>query len=169
MNEVLLTAIVGSLSGFFASFISVYFAYKSIKSDYRGKFELEIISKQINACETLWSILSVASKSEGEDRILTHKNDQITLDAQGAKKLYDALNQIFNSPMGLYFSRALRKSLFELRDFIYSEFLQKATKENHISNTKAAKFDGYIQNLRVAIRREIGVVDLSVTMKGPLD
>jgi hypothetical protein len=107
MSDTVVAAIVGSLSGFLVSIISVYFAYKNLKSDYKGKFELEIISKQILACEALWGTLSIASRSAGDDKVLTYQDDHIVLIPKNARKMYDDINQLFNSPLGLYFSRNL--------------------------------------------------------------
>jgi len=83
-----------------------------------------------------------------------------------AKKLYDGLSELFNSHLGLYYSKSIRKCLFELRDFIQIELLNRG--DGDISNAKVAIFDGYVQNLRTAIRKEIGVEDLKVTKQGPV-
>jgi len=169
MSETLIAAILGTTSGLILGIASLYFAYRNLKFEYRGKFELEIIMKQISACEALWGVLANSSKSDGDERILIYQENQIAINKKNVKKLYDDINQIFNSPMGLYFSRDLRKNMFDLRDFINAEFLQKLPKDDLISKTKAEKFDGYVQNLRLAIRKEIGAVDLVVTKKGPLE
>ena len=78
---------------------------------------------------------------------------------------------MFNSPSGLYYSHLLRKALFDLRSFIEKELLanaQEGQTELEISNTKANNFpDGAVQNLRIALRKEIGTEDLAVAREGP--
>jgi hypothetical protein len=52
-----------------------------------------------------------------------------------------------------------------LRDFLENDLLSgvdKQVTEMEISKNKARKFDGLVQALRIAIRKEIGVENLQV-------
>lgn len=167
MSDILIAAVVGAITGLGTSLLGFLIAYRNLKTEFQGKFRLELISKQLVACESLWALLALASRSDGIERVITYDGEKPFLVRIQAKKLYDELNIIFNSPFGLYYSKNIRKCLFDLRDFIHREFLQRG--DDDISKVKVAKFDGYVQNLRIAIRKEIGVEDLKVTEQGPVE
>jgi len=171
-GENFVAAVVGALSAILTSVIASWVSYRSLRAEYLGKHRLELISKQMAACEALWAVLEPASRSEGEARIIVHKKDQPYIVLSVAKKFYDDLNKVFNSTPGLYYSRQLRTELFDLRNFIMKEFISEASEDQfevQISKSKEEKFDGKVQQLRIAIRAEIGVKDLKVTSEGPIN
>ena len=112
------------------------------------------------------------SRSVGAIRVVTTKGNKRYVDIQAAKELCEALTKVFNSPSGLYYSLQLRTALFDLRDFVEKEFLenvQESQAEIEISNVKANTFlNGIVQNLRIAVRKEIGTEDLVVAKEGPI-
>lgn len=169
MNDTLIAAIVGSVSALISSTIGSWISYRLLKSEYRNKFRLELITKQIDACEKLWSSLALASKSRGANHVLQHRNKNIFLNIQAAMILHENLVDALNLSSGLYFSRVLRSSIFELKDYIEMEISDAVTEnEVSISKTKANKLDGYVQNVRMAIRKELNLENLQVTKEGPV-
>ena len=163
---------VGFLSALVTSILGSWLGYRTLRAEYLGKRNVDFINKQMAACEALWVILELAARSQGEERVIVHKNEQSYIDQSVAKKLYNSLNSVFNSASGLYYSRQLRAELFDLRNFILDEFVSIESKnqtEIQISKSKADKFDGKVQQLRIAIRAEIGVEDLKVTSEGPIN
>ncbi len=171
ITDTLIAALVGAitavLTGIFTSFIS----YRVLKAEYSGKQRLEIIGKQIAACESLWAILDSGSLSLGENRVVYRLGDRFHLNPKSAAHFHDSINKIFLSSSGLYFSRQLRDAIFELRDFIEKDFLitqKEITSNIEISTTKVKYFDGLVANLRNCIRKEIGVEDLKAGSENPI-
>jgi hypothetical protein len=170
LTDTVIAAVVGALAAVLTSLAASWVRYRALRADYLGKYRMELISKQMAACEALWRVLEPGSRSHGQVRVIVNKNDKHYASVEVAEKLYGELTQVFNSPSGLYFSRQLRESLFELRDFIGDEFLKKAESGNtelEISNNKAKSFHGRLATLRIALRKEIGTEDLVVSKEGP--
>lgn len=163
---------VGFLSALVTSILGSWLGYRTLRAEYLGKRNVDFINKQMAACEALWVVLEPAARSQGAERVIIHKNEQYYINQSVAKKLYDSLNRVFNSASGLYFSRQLRTELFDLRNFILDEFISSVNNDQteiQVSKSKAEKFDSKVQQLRIAIRAEIGVGDLKVTSEGPIN
>lgn len=172
MQAEIIAIAVGFLSALFTSILGSWLGYRTLRAEYLGKRNVDFINKQMAGCEALWVVLEPTSRSQGEERVLIYKNDQPYVVLLRAKKLYDSLNKVFNSASGLYYSKQLRTELFDLRNFILEEFIsavKDSQTEIQISKNKAEKFDGKVQQLRIAIRAEIGVEDLKVTSEGPIN
>ncbi len=172
MQTEVIAIAVGFLSALMTSILGSWLGYRVLRAEYLGKRNVDFINKQMTACEALWTILEPSARSQGEERVIVHKNEQSYVVLSVAKKLYDSLNNVFNSASGLYYSRQLRTELFDLRNFILDEFVSTVTNgqaEIQISKNKAEKFDSKVQQLRIAIRAEIGVEDLKVTSEGPIN
>lgn len=163
---------VGFLSAIVTSILGSWLGYRTLRAEYLGKRNIEFASKQLTACEMLWISLEPASRSKGSGRVIVNKDEQSFVVLSAAKDFYDSLNKVFNSPSGLYYSRRLRNELFDLRDFTLDEFLSNGKEgqaEVKISKSKAKEFDSKVQQVRIAIRDEIGVKDLTVTSKNPIN
>lgn len=161
----LIAAVAGVLSAVLASAGASWVSYRALKSEYLGKRRLELIGKQIAACEALWNALASTSRSHVGNRVVIYRNDHPWVALATAHELCESLTAVFMSPAGLYFSRTVRHCLFDLRDFLESEFLSGAheqVSEIEISKRKAKNFDYLVQCLRVAIRKELGVENLQV-------
>lgn len=159
MSETFFPAIVGALTAIFTSIVANWVSMRSIKAEYEKKHQMELIAKQFSACEDLWHALETASmKSMGSKCVF---DSSLVYSKENAKELYDRLFAVFLSPAGLYFSRDLRKCFFRLTDFIGAEI--NAENNHGWSKTKIKTFDGMVQDLRVAIRHEMGLEDLTVT------
>ena len=172
MQTEIIAIAVGFLSALVTSILGSWLGYRILRAEYLGKRNVDFINKQMSGCEALWVILEPTSRSLGEERVIIHKNEQSYVVLVTAKKLYDSLNKVFNSTSGLYYSKQLRTELFDLRNFILGEFISIAKDgqaEIQISKNKEDKFDGKVQQLRIAIRAEIGVEDLKVTSEGPIN
>ena len=170
-SPVVIAALVGFFSAVITSLIAGWIGYRKLKSKFLAQHRAELIKRQISACESLWSVLEPLSFSDGPDRVIKDSltNPRVTI--PNAKQLSRELMRVFYSPAGLYYSRSLRDALFGLRDFIRDEFIAKAENEKdelEISKTKRDKFRRVINNLRVALRNEIGTKDLNVTQEGPI-
>ncbi|WKZ40460.1 MAG: hypothetical protein QY328_00225 [Anaerolineales bacterium] len=169
MNDLLITTLISVVSAVFVSVIGFLISYRLLKSEYLGKHRMELISKQMVACEKLWVDLSVASKSKQKSNLIANQKNALYLDGKITEALYSNIITTINSPSGLYFSRHLRKSVFDLRDFIEQEiYIDLNNQDQPISITKAKKLDGYIQNVRIAIRKELKIEDLKASQEGPL-
>lgn len=164
MSESFIAALVGALTALITSTIAGWVSFSSIRTEFKSKYHSELITRQIQSCENLWSVLAIASRTMGEKRLIVKNENSATISVEQARKLYDDLTSVFTSPSGLYFSRNLRLSLFDLRDFLSEEILLEAKEEASFqwSKTKANELDGYIQNLRNAIRHEVGAEDLKL-------
>ncbi len=169
MSDTLIAAIAGSVSALIASAIGALISYRLLKSEYQNKFRMELINKQIDACEKLWLALITASKSKGKDHVLQYRKEKIFINLRAAIELHKNLVDALNQSSGLYFSKDLRSSIFDLKDYLELEIdFDTEENENLISNTKANKLDGYVQNVRMAIRRELNLENLQVTKEGPV-
>ena len=164
MSDSFIAALAGFITAIVASIIASWVSFRSIRTEYKTKYHSELIGRQIQSCENLWSALGAASRTIGDQRLIVVNKKDATISVECAKKIYNDLSSVFNSSSGLYFSKNLRQSLFELRDFLGQEILLKVKKEAFLqwSKTKANDLDGYIQNLRNAIRHEVGVEDLTI-------
>ncbi|HKJ39842.1 MAG TPA: hypothetical protein VJ972_13775 [Anaerolineales bacterium] len=168
-TEIIIPAIAGITTAIISSLVGAWVTYRALKRDYQNKYQMELINRQIAACETLWSVLSVASRSKGNNHVLCKNNGKFLLNIEKGIELHDNVVNTVNSQHGLYFSRELRQSVFDLRDFIENE-INFDLKDEYIpvSNTKANKLDGYVQNIRVAIRKELRLEDINAAKEGPL-
>jgi hypothetical protein len=166
-----LAALVGFLTAVFTSILASWIGYRKLRAEYLGKYRFDLMKKQIDACEALWDALKPTSKSIGENRVILHRSGKTFVKINVAENLYKTINDVFNSPFGLYYSRQLRESLFKLRNFLEDEFITQANgnTELQISNTRARKFDSRVQNLRISIRKELELDDLRVVAEGPID
>ena len=172
MQTEIVAIAVGFISALVTSILGSWLGYRTLRAEYLGKRNIEFINKQLVACESLWIVLESGSRSKGTERVIVHKNEQAYLHLSPAINLYDSLNKVFNSASGLYYSKKLRDELFDLRNFIMDELISKIKEgqtEIQISNNKAKEFDSKVQQLRIAIRAEIGVNDLKVTNEGPIN
>lgn len=161
----LIAAIAGVLSAVLASAGASWVSYRALKSEYLGKRRLELIGKQMAACEALWTTLASGSRSHVGNRVVVYRNDHPHVVLATAQEMCESLTDVFTSPAGLYYSRTVRHCLFDLRDFLEGEFLSgtyEQGSELEISKTKAKKFDYLVQSLRVSIRKELGVENLQV-------
>jgi hypothetical protein len=167
MSDILIASFVSVASAIVVSVIGFLVSYKLLKSELLGKHRMELISKQLIACEKLWSDLSIASKGKGY--WLKKNNNGAIIYRNKMIELHNNIIDTVNSQHGLYYSRKLRKSIFELRDFMENEFdLDLKEEKIQISSTKANKIDGYVQNVRVAIRKELKLEDINAVKEGPL-
>jgi hypothetical protein len=164
MTDSLLAAFVGAIIAIVTSIIATWVSFRNIRTEYQTKYHLELVERQIKACESLWSVLAITSRTFGDQRLIIFNEKDAAISVECAQKLYSDLTVVFNSSSGLYFSKDLRRSLFVLRDFLGEEIITNKSDEQTLqwSKTKAKDLDGYIQNLRNAIRNEVGLVDLTV-------
>jgi hypothetical protein len=171
LGEIVISALIGALTAAITSLIGFWVSYKNLSAEYLGKLNIELTNKQLSACEALWIILEPVSRSRGVTRVIIQRNEQPYVVLNAAKNFYDSINKVFYSKSGLYYSRRLRNELFDLRDYILEEFISKmkdGVTEIQINKSKVKKFDGKVQQLRIAIRAEIGVEDLKVTSEGSI-
>lgn len=169
--ESLIPALVGALAAVLTSVVGSLVGYRTLRAEYRSKHRLELIGKQIAACEELWAALVTGSQSSGDSRVIHHRDGKSYVSVTDARQFYGSLTSVFNSSSGLYYSRELRDALFALRGFVESDLMTLVSEETslvEISNNKAKKFDGHVNWLRIAIRREIGVEDLKAATEGPV-
>jgi hypothetical protein len=169
--ESIIPALVGALAAVATSIVGSLVGYRTLRAEYRSRHRLELIGKQIAACEDLWAALLIGSQSSGENRVIHHRDGKSFVSVPDSRQFYDDLTRTFNSSSGLYYSRELRDDLFALRGFVESDLMSLGGDDAdlvEISNSKAKKFDGLVRNLRVAIRREIGVEDLKAATEGPV-
>src|SRR5687768_12296062 len=111
--DTVMAAIVGSLAAILTSLLGSWISYRALRADYLGKYRLDLIGKQMAACEALWNVLEPGSRSHGKIRVIIDKNNKHYANVKVAEKLYSDLTRVFNSSAGLYFSRQLRETLFE--------------------------------------------------------
>lgn len=169
MSDLIVVSLISTTSAILISIIGVFVSHKLLKSELLGKYRTELIAKQISACESLWVNLSFASKSKVKGALIQKHKDGVSLNGKKVFDLHKGITDIVNSQHGLYFSKELRKSVYELRNFIEDEIGLDAKHINfQVSNTKANKLDGYVQNLRVAIRKELKLEDIKAAKEGPL-
>ena len=63
-SDILFPALVGAVTAIISSLIGAWVTYRTLRKDYQNKYQMELINRQLVACEQLWSSLSVASKSK---------------------------------------------------------------------------------------------------------
>jgi hypothetical protein len=168
LTDAIIPAIIGAITAIFTSLIASWISFRTLKAEFIGKRQLDLIGKQTAACEALWSVLEPGSRSLGKVRVISHKNNKHYVNIAVAEIFYSELIRIFNSPSGLYYSRELRDSLFKLTNFMRDNFLSNSQSEESelaISNNLVKSFQGRLEGLRIAIREEIGTIDLKLTKK----
>lgn len=165
MDTKLFAALIAFLSAIMTSLIGYWVAYKKIQKELHTTHKSDLIKKQMEACERLWASLEFASFSPGDDRIIQESESGVSVNIDLSRQFISNLVSVFHSSVGIYLSRNVRKELFGLRDFVASEFIDAggSKDEIQISKTKAEKFRNKVTKLRIAIREEIGVEDLTVT------
>lgn len=164
MDPKIIAALIGLSSAVITSFIVSWLSYKKLKKDLVLEYKTELIKKQMESCENLWESLTAVSFTLGNECLVKNIDDKPTVDIEEAKSFVKASSDVFLSSFGLYFSRNIRDSLFDLRDFIVDEFIKKSEAENYVISKRLLKrFRGKVGKLRTAIREEIGVRDLKVT------
>lgn len=169
MSDAVISATVAAISAFIISLVSALISFRVLRSEYQNKFRLELINRQINACEKLWLALALASKSRGIDHVIQYHDSKVFLNTKAVAELHKNILDALNSSSGLYYSKILRNSVFELRNFLEAELeLDTNEKEIPISKSKAKNLDGYVQNVRIAIRKELNLEDLRITKEGPV-
>jgi hypothetical protein len=164
-TSTLIASVAGVLSAVLASAGASWVSYRALRSEYLSKRRLELISKQMGACEALWAALASGSRSRVGNRVVIYRDDHPYVVLATAQELCESLTTVFTSPAGLYYSRSVRHCLFELRDFLENEFLsgvREQVSELEISKSKAKNFDYLVQSLRISIRKELGVENLQV-------
>lgn len=163
MDPKVLVALIAFASALITSVIATWVAYNKLKKERYLARRDELIKKQMDACEQLWQTLEVASFSPGDNRIIRVNEDEIKVDKKKAREFLENIISVFYSPVGIYLSRNVRKSIFELRDFASSEFICNESNDEfkNISKRKASRFRSKVTNLRMALREEIGVIDLN--------
>lgn len=169
--DALFPALVGALAAVLTSVLASLLGYRTLRAEYTSRHRLELIGKQIAACEALWATLGLAAQAQGDRRVIVHQDGKSYVSPAVARELYLELTRVFNSSSGLYYSKDLRTALFGLRDFIETDLMEGGAGGQplrEISNNKARKFDQAVTWLRVAIRKEIGVEDLKAGVEGPI-
>lgn len=169
LPEAVVTIIAGALVAIISSALGAWGALVTLRRDYQNRYRMEIINKQMLACETLWSALSIASKYNGNEGLIEISKKGAVLRKKNIVELLRKIANALNSHHGLYYSKEVRNSVFALRDFIEGE-ININGKDTLIllSNTKANKLDGYIQNVRIALRRELRAENINHAKEGPL-
>lgn len=168
LSDVLLTGIIAAIVAIITSVITSFISYRSVKTEILSKHRQDLIEKQFAASEKMWEVLALASKAKSDKFVINYKDEKVHVNLGAAKKLHEDITDAFNSKHGLYLSRELRAAIFDLRNFIETEFLAPKV-ETSISNNKARSFYGRVANLRNALRKEIGVEDLIVSKEGPVE
>jgi len=170
-DSAIIAAIVGLVSATLTTLLASWIGYKKLKSELIAQHRSLLIDKQIEACEELWQTLKPFSFTNGDGRILLDPYEDPKIAMDTAQGIVEKMMNIFYSKAGLYFSKNLRNAFFELRDFMNEEIvtLSQGVSEVIISKSKVKAFRHKVSKLRVAIRAEIGVEDLSTAKEGPID
>lgn len=172
LSDVVLTGIIAAVVAIITSLITSFISFRTVKTEILSTYRQDLINRQVTACEMLWEALNLASKAKGDNFVIRYKDDKQYINLTAAKKLHQEITEVFNSKYGLYYSLTLREEIFGLRRFIESEFLEldlSSQSSPTISKTKAKSFFGRVGNLRIALRKEIGVENLTVGKEGPVE
>jgi hypothetical protein len=170
LGDTIISALIGALTAAIISLAGYWASYRNLRTEYLAKRNIDFTNKQIAACEALSVILEPVSRSQGDERVIIYKGQQAFVALCAAREFYKSLCKVFNSSAGLYYSKQLRNELFDLRNYLMEEFIAKAEEgqtELPIARNKAERLDGKVQQLRIAIRAEIGVEDLRVATVAP--
>lgn len=170
LGDTIISALIGAVAAALTSLAGYWVSYRNLRAEYLAKRNIDFTNKQIAACEALWVVLEPISRSQGDERVIIHRDQKTFIVLCAAREFYKSLCRVFYSSAGLYYSKQLRNELFDLRNYLMEEFISKAEEgqtEMPVGRNKVERLDGKVQQLRIAIRAEIGVEDLRVANTAP--
>src|SRR6185295_19325611 len=118
MNATVFAAIVGCLSAVLTSVLAGFLSHRKLRAELTAGHRRELISRQILACERLWSALRPISIHAGMSSVITQQDGSSEAHPKAIEEFCENVTSLFFSPTGLYLSREVRTALFEMRDFL---------------------------------------------------
>lgn len=171
MEKEIISAIISGITAFIgaglASFCSFYVIRKQNEQAQRGLAALhrsELIKRQLDAAEEIWSIFDATSRSGGENRIIQIAKGKRFVSIKNTKSFIDKLEKTFNDKPGIYISENCRRSLFSFRDYLKENYLKSEEISDHIILSEE-EFEDFYQkrkSLRLLIREETGTTNLDL-------
>ena len=164
MAPEIISAIIGGIAGLMSAYIKQLWDFHKTNMELSAQHRAEIVKRQLDAFEAIWSIFDAASSTGGDGRMIQEIDGQHTLSIEECKKFIRKLEETFNGKSGLYISKKCREHLFAFRDHIKKECLAPAGQAAHIqiTNSGILKFHELRRNARLCLRGEIGTTDLKV-------
>ncbi|MCU5772456.1 hypothetical protein N5923_19870 [Erwiniaceae bacterium BAC15a-03b] len=172
MEKEITSALITALAAFLGTGIASYVAFLSVKKQTKqamktlsASHRAEIIRRQLNALETIWSIFDATSRSGGNGRIIQKDGDKIFLSISNTRQFIDLLEKTFNSKSGLYLSERCRRNLFDFRSYL-TTIINKNVENNGLVDFNEKKLKDFYDKrryLRLIIRKEVGSLDLKLT------
>ena len=168
-----IAAIVGVMAAVLASLITGWINYRRLRAELISQHRNELIRRQIDACEALWRCLEATSFSDvgASPRIVTGILCDPKISVAEIEKFIAKINEVFHSSNGLYFSKRLRKRLFNFRENLTTKYLNTKGDEPSeigLSRAELGEFQKMVSDLRNEIRTDLGVEDLNLASKGPI-
>lgn len=161
MSGEVFSAIVAASAGFGVAYVTLRTQISQVKMQLGAAHRSEIIRRQLDALESVWSIFDAASRSGGDGRMLQNTNDSYAISVDNAQTFIRCLENTFNSKHGLYLSQKARRALFSFRDFIRDELIDNATSGlQAISSDQCNSFYEKRKFVRLCLRAEVGSTDL---------
>lgn len=174
MDKDLIVDLVTAGLSFAGAFVGGGFALRSVKKQNQqamralsASHRAELIRRQLNALETIWSIFEATSRTGGENRIIQWAGDDCFVSVFNAKQFIEKLEATFNSKSGLYLSEKCRRQLFLFRDDIKRIITQLEHQDGLIPFRSycLTAFYKKRKRLRLVIRDEIGSRNLKVAQE----
>ena len=168
-----IAAIVGVLAAILASLLTGWINYRRLRAELISQHRNELIRRQIDACEELWKCLEAVSFSDvgTGPRVVSGILGEPKVSVAEVEKFVARINDVFHSSSGLYFSRSLRRQLFDFREDLTVKYLRSNSEkrvEVGLSRDELGRFQQMVSDLRNEIRIDLGVEDLNLASKGPI-
>jgi len=161
----IIAAIIGGLSGLAVAYLSYKSGRYVSKLNLSAKHRSEIVKRQLDAFESLWSIFDAACSSGGEGRMIKHVQNKKYISVSECEKFVRELEERFNGKSGYYISVKCRNALFKFRDHIRENFILNSGKEDLVVFSNEKEFFDKRTFARLSLRAEVGTTDLKVTQE----
>lgn len=124
----------------------------------------ELAIRQLDAAQEMWLIFENTSLNGRKNSIIQSLHDAPYFDYSTANQFIGSLDSTFSRKAGLYISKPTRIKLFEFRDFISNELLEKYKdpKDKFVTEEQVANYKKLRTAACLAIRNEIGGENITI-------
>ncbi len=164
-------ATIAAVVAFVTALVTSFVTFRSLKLQLRANYRAGLARRQLAACEAVWEIFGPTSRTDGEHRVIRDFYAELPetpiLDVPETEAFLAKFQETFSSKAGLYLSESTRDTLHDFRDCLIK--LKNKPQENNgkpeeriLTREEANKFHELRKEARLALRREVGTINLTV-------
>jgi len=163
MDTVIVAALIGFISAVITSLISHGLLLGRIRREAMEPFRSEFYQKQLMAYQKMWSLLGPTSRYPSDNTVIIRKNRQQYLSVVNARKFSNDIREFFFSEYGIFLSKEMRKSIFEMLDDLAEHKYRGGSEDNLVPLTKeqASSIQVCFANIHVTARRDLALSDIA--------